>query len=270
MTTEEIEKKHQEDLERIKNFRLMDDDFMTKCFDGDPVYIQEVLRVVMNLPELEVVNVQTQVFVGNLLYRSVRMDVKAHDRQGKWINVEVQRKDRGADRKRSRYNSSMMDVGLLEKSTDFDELPDVWVIFITEHDVMGRGDAIYQIERCDVKTGERFNDGSHILYVNGAYRGNDKYGELMHDFFCTNPDDMYNETLANRVRFFKESKEGVAIMCKAIEDMRNQERQEGIREGQRAVALRMLKSGKYTDEEIAEMSGLSVMEVMKLKADAAA
>lgn len=174
MTTEEIEKKHQEDLERIKNFRLMDDDFMTKCFDDDPAYIQEVLRVVMDIPELEVVDVRTQVFVENLVNRSVRLDVKAHDKHGRWMNVEIQRKDHGAGRRRSRYNSSMMDVGLLEKSEDFEDLPDVWVIFITEHDVMGRGEPIYQIERCDIKTGERFNDGSHILYVNGAYRGNDK------------------------------------------------------------------------------------------------
>ncbi len=42
----------------------------------------------------------------------------------------------------------------------------------------------------------------------------------MHDFWCTNPDDMYYEVLAERVRFFKEDKKGVAIMCKVIEDMR--------------------------------------------------
>ena len=46
----------------------------------------------------------------------------------------------------------------------------------------------------------------------------------MHDFSCTDPSEMYFNVLADRVRFFKESKEGVAIMCKAMEDMRNQER----------------------------------------------
>ena len=278
MTADEIERKHQEDLERIRNFRLLDDDFMTKCFDEKPEYIQLVLRIIMGIPDLEVVDVRTQVFVENLLNRSVRLDVKAHDTRGKWMNVEIQRKDHGAGRKRARYNSSMMDVGLLEKGADFEDLPEVWVIFITENDVIGRGDSIYQFERCDIKTGDRFNDGSHILYVNGSYRGNDDLGKLMHDFSCTNPSDMIFQPLAERVRFFKESKEGVAIMCKAIEDMRNQERIEGIQEGilegekrnKRAVALRMLKSGKYTDEEIAEMSGLSIMEVKKLKEDAAA
>jgi len=71
-------------------------------------------------------------------------------------------------------------------------------------------------------TNESFDDGSHILYVNGAYRDETPIGKLMHDFSCTDPADMYYGLLADRVRFFKESKEGVAIMCKAMEDMRNQ------------------------------------------------
>ena len=44
---------------------------------------------------------------------------------------------------------------------------------------------------------------------------------------------MYYETLADRVRFFKESKEGVTIMCKVLEDMRYESWQEGVREGKK-------------------------------------
>ena len=51
MTVEEIERKHQEDLRRIRNFRLMDDDFMTKCFEGDPRYIEFVLRIILEMPD---------------------------------------------------------------------------------------------------------------------------------------------------------------------------------------------------------------------------
>ena len=49
----------------------------------------------------------------------------------------------------------------------------------------------------------------------------------MHDFSCTNAADMYYTTLADRVRFFKESKEGILIMCKVMEDMRKESLQEG-------------------------------------------
>ena len=40
-------------------------------------------------------------------------------------------------------------------------------------------------QRSDKGAGERFEDGSHILHVNGAYRGDTPIGRLMHDFSCT-------------------------------------------------------------------------------------
>ncbi len=126
---------------------------------------------------------------------------------------------------------------------------------------MGQGKPLYQIERCILETGKKFEDGSHILYVNGAYRDETPIGKLMHDFSCTNPADMHYGVLADRVRFFKESKEGVTIMCRAMEEMRNQTLKEGMEE----VALRMLEAGKYDLEEISVIAGLSPEEVERLK-----
>ena len=264
-TTEQIYQRHQEDLQRLIGFRLLDDDFLTKCFEGDPKYIQLVLRIVLEMPDLEVVDVRTQVFVSNLLDRSVRLDVLATDSTGRKINVEIQRSDKGAGRKRARYNSSMMDANLLQKGEDFDKLPETYVVFITEHDVLGKGKPLYRIGRYIFDTNESFDDGSHILYVNGAYRDETPIGKLMHDFSCTDPSNMYYDVLAERVRFFKESKEGISIMCKVMEDMRNESLKEGEKRGMKAVALRMLEAGKYALEEIAEISGLSLDDVKKLQ-----
>lgn len=261
--TEQIDQKHQEDLQRLRGFRLLDDDFLTKCFEGDTASIELVLQIVLEKPDLKVLDVRTQVFVENLLNRSVRLDILATDSIGAKLNVEVQRSDKGAGRKRARYNSSMMDANLLKKGEDFDKLPETWVIFITENDVMGKGLPLYPIERCFLGTGERFEDGSHILYVNGAYRGDTPIGKLMHDFSCTDAADMYYGTLADRVRFFKESKEGIEIMCRAMEDMRNQT----LKEGAINSAKRMLADGILTLEKIAEYAGLPLDEVKKLKAE---
>ncbi len=261
--TEQIDQKHQEDLQRLRGFRLLDDDFLTKCFEGDTASIELVLQIVLEKPDLKVLDVRTQVFVENLLNRSVRLDILATDSTGAKLNVEVQRSDKGAGRKRARYNSSMMDANLLKKGEDFDRLPETWVIFITENDVMGKGLPLYPIERCFLGTGERFEDGSHILYVNGAYRGDTPIGKLMHDFSCTDAADMYYGTLADRVRFFKESKEGIEIMCRAMEDMRNQT----LKEGAINSAKRMLADGILTLEKIAEYAGLPLDEVKKLKAE---
>lgn len=49
----------------------------------------------------------------------------------------------------------------------------------------------------------------------------DNIGKLMHDFRCSDPDDMLDEQLAAKTKYYKETEEGVAIVCKAIEDMRN-------------------------------------------------
>ena len=264
--TEQIDQKHQEDLQRLRGFRLLDDDFLTKCFEGDTASIELVLQIVLEKPDLKVLDVRTQVFVENLLNRSVRLDILATDSTGAKLNVEVQRSDKGAGRKRARYNSSMMDANLLKKGEDFDKLPETWVIFITENDVMGKGLPLYPIERCFLGTGERFEDGSHILYVNGAYRGDTPIGKLMHDFSCTDAADMYYGTLADRVRFFKESKEGIEIMCRAMEDMRNQT----LKEGAINSAKRMLADGILTLEKIAEYAGLPLEEVKQLKADRSA
>ena len=259
--TEQIDQRHQEDLQRLRGFRLLDDDFLTKCFEGDPQYVQLVLRIVLEMPDLEVVDVHTQVFVENLLNRSVRLDVVATDSVGRKMNVEIQRADKGAGRKRARYNSSMMDANLLQKGADFDTLPETYVVFITEHDVIGDGQPIYKIERHISGSGKKFDDGSHILYVNGEYQDETPIGMLMHDFSCTDPADMYYDKLADRVRFFKESKEGIAIMCKAMEDMRNQT----LREGMIEVAKKLLSDGTLTLEKIAECVGLSLDEVRKLQ-----
>lgn len=277
--SENIDRKHQEDLQRLKSFRLIDDDFFNKCFEGNIGCMELILQIILNMPDLKVLNVRTQVFAENLLNRSVRLDILATDNNERKFNVEIQRSDKGASRKRARYNSSMMDASLLEKGSDFSALPETFVIFITERDVMGEGLPVYPVERCILNTKKLFCDGSHIMYVNGAYRDDSPIGKLMHDFSCTDPKDMHYDILANRVRFFKEEKEWITVMCKAMEEMRDQSLKEGRElglqegitlgklEGIQESALRMLKAGKYALDEIVSISGLSLEEVQKLKVE---
>lgn len=99
------------------------------------------------------------------------------------------------------------------------------------HDIYGFGDGIYPIERVIVTHEQLFNDRAHILYVNGAYRGNDSLGDLMHDFSCNDPDDMKNMMLAEASRYYKENPKGVEIMCKAMEEMREESFQRGVETG---------------------------------------
>lgn len=161
------EQRMQENLERIKNFRLLDDDFMTKCFENNIECTELLLGIILSKPDLKVHKVVTQYTMKNLQGRSVRLDIYATDSEGKKYNIEIQRDGKGAGRKRARY--------------------------------------------------------------------------------------------------FKEEKEGIETMCQAMEELRNESLKEGMEEGQKAVALKLLKEGTLTIEKIAECCNLSLEEVKVLQ-----
>ncbi len=56
-------------------------------------------------------------------------------------------------------------------------------------------------------------------------------------------------------------------MCKVMEDMRNETRNETLKESAINTARRMLADGILALEKIAEYAGLSVDEVKKLQTD---
>lgn len=85
----------------------------------------------------------------------------------------------------------------------------------------------------------------------------------MYDFYCTDPNEMFCNILADRVSYFKESKEGVSSMCKMLEEMR----EEAKIEDRKDTALKMLFSGKFTINEVAEFSKLPVEIVKTLLAN---
>ena len=97
---------------------------------------------------------------------------------------------------------------MLKEKQKFKELHDSYVIFITENDTMGMGLPMYHIERTIRESGGLFNDGSHIIYVNGAYHNDeDPVGRLMHDFRSTRAADMCYPELARQVRYLRKRKE---------------------------------------------------------------
>ena len=252
--------KREKILKKIREFCLLDDDFMTKCFEDNIECTELVLRIIMDKADLKVREARTQYVIKNLQGRSIRLDIDAVDSTGKEYDIEIQRIDKGAGRKRARYNSSLLDANVLLSGEETDKLPETYVIFITENDVLGRNKPIYHIQRTILETDELFEDGSHILYVNGAYKDDSPLGLLMRDFVCKNPEDMHYKVLADRVRYFKEDEKGVRAMCKAVEELCKEEKQETMMD----TAKRMLADGILTIEKIAEYSGLTVEEVTEL------
>ena len=132
------------------------------------------------------------------------------------------------------------------------------------------------------------DDGTHILYVNGANREDTPLGRLMQDFFCESPEQMNYQELAKRADYFKAEAEGVNAMCelmekfgeKKLEEGRIEGREAGLLEGRaegrvegrmegrieaaRRTATALLAFGKLTLSQIAEATQLSQEEVERL------
>lgn len=239
------EREHQEDLQRLRGFRPMDDDFMRSLFKKNTELVQLVLRILIGKSDLRVTSFETQADMKRVTgARTICLDAYATDEAGKKYDIEIQRADRGAGPHRARYHSSVMDVENLDKGEPFDQLPDTYTIFITERDFFGGKEPIYRIQRMNLTTGNAFDDGAYILYVNGEYRGDSDVGRLMHDFNCTDPDDMQIALLAHRTRYLKETPEGVSEMCREMEIMRNKSREEGRKEGRLEGRKEGLKEGE--------------------------
>ena len=93
---------HQQDLERLKSLRYMDDDFMTVCLADNFEGVELILRIVLGREDIKIKSVRTQELMKNLQGRSAVLDVHAIDSTDKEFDVEIQRKDAGGRRKESK------------------------------------------------------------------------------------------------------------------------------------------------------------------------
>ncbi|MCD7943858.1 MAG: Rpn family recombination-promoting nuclease/putative transposase [Clostridia bacterium] len=214
---------HEQDIQRLRGLRLIDDDFLKEVFDGNIKASELLLNVIFDRADMKVIKVIGQREIKGIEGHSVRLDIMAEDSENKVYDIEVQRSDRGWLPQRARYNSSMMDTVLLTAGEDYSALVPTYVIFLTENDAVGDGLPLHEYRMTDKYTGNLLDDGRNIIFVNGENKDErTSLGKLVHDFKCTSPDDMYFDVFAKSVRHFKETEGGINHMCKVMEDMRKE------------------------------------------------
>ena len=107
------------------------------------------------------------------------------------------------------------------------------------------------------EVGLPYEDFQHIIYVNGQYKSSDPIGKLIHDFWCTNANDIYHKVLRDSVSYYKDSKEGSNAMCRELEEMRANSEQKGVAIGEekanRKAIANFLKIGQ-TVEQIVQLN----------------
>ena len=226
----------------IDNMTLFDDNLMSLVFGQNIEATELLLRVIMER-DIEVVSVQGQDEFKNSVIggRCITLDVHAIDTDGRRIDIEVQINAEGAHVKRARYHSSMMDARMLKEGQEFKEIEDSYVIFIYDHDKFKKGLPFYHIQRRVDETGEVFGDGSHIIYVNGKYNGNDDIGQMMRDFHQCIPEQIKNEILSEAVAYYK-GKEGRGVMSDAVREYGEEQKKAGIKEGQLELLVKFFRN----------------------------
>ena len=217
----------------IASLTLMDDLFMQVVLE-EQACTEYILQTILDKSSLKLKEQRLQKRLPNLHGRALVLDCLCTDEKGLLYNIEVQNSSAGATPKRARYHAALMDTHTLKKGEKFSKLPESYVIFITDKDVLGEGEQLYQIERVIRKSGNLFKDGSHIFYFNTARQDDNALGKLAKDFKEANPKEIQSEVLSHRVASLKEGKldrEGEKKMNVLLEKYRKKAVEEGIEKG---------------------------------------
>ena len=240
----------------IASLTLMDDLFMQVVLE-EQACTEYILQTILDKSSLKLMEQRLQKRLPNLHGRALVLDCLCTDEKGLLYNIEVQNSSAGAIPKRARYHAALMDTHTLKKGEKFSKLPESYVIFITDKDILGEGEQLYQIERVIRKSGSLFRDGSHILYFNTARQDDNALGKLAKDFKEANPKEIQSEVLSHRVASLKEGnldREGEKKMNVLLEKYRKKAVEEGMEkgfeQGKNHLALlvgRLLEAGRMDD-----------------------
>ena len=236
----------------IASLTLMDDLFMQVVLE-EQACTEYILQTILDKSSLKLMEQRLQKRLPNLHGRALVLDCLCTDEKGLLYNIEVQNSSAGAIPKRARYHAALMDTHTLKKGEKFSKLPESYVIFITDKDVLGEGEQLYQIERVIRKSGNLFKDGSHILYFNTSRQDDNALGKLARDFKEANPKEIQSDVLSHRVSSLKDGKldrEGEKKMNVLLEKYRKKAMEEGMERGENRLALligRLLEAGRMDD-----------------------
>ena len=78
----------------------------------------------------------------------VILDILFGDSNGDLFDLEIQKTDTVGHARRTRFYGAMVDSGYLMKGKTYDDLPDVYIIYISETDLWGAGRTSYRQYDC--------------------------------------------------------------------------------------------------------------------------
>lgn len=236
-----------EKQEKVKNMRPIDDVFFEVLAQNISV-CQEMLRTIMEDDCLVVTNVITQSDERNLYGRSVRLDALCTLGNGAKVNVEVQRADNDNHLKRARFNASSITVRDSEPGTDFEDVLELYIVYISEFDFLKGDKTIYHVEKVLRETGTVIDDGLHEIFVNTVIDDGTDIAELMSCFTKKEVKNSKFPALSSEVKRLKETEGGVQVVSEVMQKYIEVE----VRKVNIEKIQKMILRG-YSKEEILEL-----------------
>lgn len=261
------------------------DDFMFGIIMRNPRYCKPFLERVLsiNIDHIEYPKIQETIDI-DVEAKSIRLDVYVDDGNNTVYNIEMQNSNNRNLPMRMRYYQDVIDLNLLDKGQNYDELKTNLVIFVCTFDPFGLGRHFYSFENICIEDHDlSLNDGTKKIMLNTKGILDDISPELKRllDFIDgEKPGDDFTRDLDIAVKnarlntkwrveymnlqlaYQEKYREGLKVGEK-----RGEER--GLKLGELAekkeTARRMLYDGKLSIEEISLYSGLSVEEIKDLK-----
>ena len=116
---------------RYRDLTFTDDFMFCKVLEQHPELCRELTSLILDRPVGKIVTLQGQKEIRQSSDgRGVRFDVYFQDDDSQVYNIEMQPALHKNIPKRSRYYQGMIDLDLMESGTEYDSLPNTYVIFI--------------------------------------------------------------------------------------------------------------------------------------------
>ncbi len=220
----------EEKYARIKEFRPIDDIFF-EVLANDKLVCQEILQTIFEDNNLVVDDVIVQSSKRNLYGRSVRLDALCTLGDGSKCNIEVQRSDDDNHLKRARFNASSITVKELNAGEDFENILDLYIVYISEFDFLKGGLTIYHVDKTIRENGIVIDDGLHEIFVNTAIDDGSEIADLMNCFISKDINNPKFPNLERRVKELKSTERGANTMCEIMEKYMAESWKEGLARG---------------------------------------
>lgn len=253
-------------VKELQNLNLTSDLFASVVFE-DITAVQEVLRILTGLHDLKVLRVEPQRSYRNLYGRSSVLDIWAEDSHNNQYNMEIQIAENEDHLKRSRFIQSRIDSRSLGTGMEYDELPELYLIFITAKDFLHVKTGITKIVRMIKGTNRQAENGVHEIYANLEYPAEDEEITRLLRFIkdTNNPEIPRNgfSGLSKRVEYLKNETGGVKGMCELLEKEWREGMEEGLEKGLLKGRLEGVEEGLLKGRKEGELLCLISQTVKK-------